>query len=663
MPKLIFTQEEIDNYLKEKTFNVFYEKAKCICDDMCVHADGLFPHKLLYERRPNEPLEVMEYRKKIFTANTKSTFTKIFSSLQKIRRSSDWSIRFEGQFTRITEGETLEDYTEYNYPSFTSLTNWVFTLMLRKYLIDPNAVVYVAPMTTNVLENEYLQPIAQVFDSRYVIDFVEDDYAVLLQPTGCMYYSGNKPVKGKRYLICTTQQTLTYDQVNGRGGFALTSTYDHGLGTLPAFKLKGLIIDQMDNQFLYESKIGGIIPELDEAIREYSDLQAAKVLHIYPERWEVTQSECISCKGTGLRQNPAFTGPGCGCEAQIQCNGCDGRGYKVAGPYSKILVKPAGMGEQQIPTPPAGYVEKDVEIVKVMDGSVDAHIYKALSAINFEFLAEKPLATSGIKTAMDGDELNNTVHGIAEDIVAAMDNIYWLIALYRYKTLYSETDIIEMVPEVAVPEKFDILSSTHLLDQLKEAKNSKFNPVLLSALETYYAATVFNTDPTIRDTVHLILTLDPMPNITEDDKMTRLSNKGVTLETYVISSNIQEFVQRAVADEKNFVDMSLDDQKGIMSTYAQEVIAANETTIKPIDMGIAQAQPFAPGDKVMVKPGMEHRPQHKGMQFTVDSVNGNAYTLQQPDGLKYDGYVYNQLIAADNAMMNRFGGNNSTMAA
>jgi hypothetical protein len=585
MPKLVFTQEEIDNYVKDKTFHCFYKDAKELADEMCVHADGLFPVKLLYERRPNEPFEVMEYRKKIFTANTKSTFSKIFSSLQKIRRSSDWSIRYEGKFPRITEGETLEEYMEENYPGFTSLTNWVFTLMLRKYLIDPNAVVYVAPMTWEVEVTDYLQPIAQVFDSKNVIDFVPDDYAVLMNPTGCVYYSGNKPVKGKTYYVCTTQQILRYDQSNGRGQFTLTETHNHALGVLPAFRLKGLIVDQVDNLFLYESKIAGIVPELDEAIREYSDLQAAKVLHIYPERWEVTQSECVTCKGTGVRRNPAFTGPGCGCAETLACDTCHGRAYVVAGPYNKIIIKPAGMGEQQIPTPPAGYVEKDVEIVKVMEESVDAHIYKALSAINFEFLAEKPLATSGIKTAMDGDELNNTVHGIAEDIVSAMDNIYWITALYRYKNLYTVDQIEEMVPAVAVPDKFDILSSAHLQDQLKAAKESKFNPVLLSAMEIDFASTVFNADPEVRDRVHLILSLDPLPNITEDDKMSRLSNKGITLKTYVVSSNIQEFVQRAIDENDGFAELKLDAQKSILDKYADEVIASEEVKA-PVDTGL-----------------------------------------------------------------------------
>lgn len=578
MPKIQFTQAEIDEITKEKLFHPFYQKSKGIAEKMRVHADGLYPEKIIWERRPNEPQEVMDYRKKIFTAKTKPTFSKIFSSLKKIRRSSDWSIRYskKDEFPKIVEGETLEDYCEYHYPGFTSLTNWVFTLMMRKYLIDPNAVVYVAPMSTQIEETAFLQPIAQVFDCEMVIDFVEGDYAVLLNPTGAIYYSGNKPVRGKRYIICTTQQILIYDQVNGKLQFTLSGQYDHGLGILPAFKLKGTIIDQVDNSYLYESTIAGIIPELDEAVREYSDLQAAKVLHIYPERWEISQHECTNCKGTRKRPNPAFTGPGCGCEPQIDCDKCN-NGYVVSGPYSKIVVKPAGMGEQNIPTPPAGYVEKDVEIVKLMEQGIEGHIYSALAAINFQFLDQTPLNESGKAKEVDKDELNNTVHSIAEDIVSAMDNIYKIIAYYRYKNLYAFDMIDDMLPKVAVPEKFDLLSSNLTQGELKIAKESKSNPVIISALEEAYASTRFNTDPEIRDRLVLILKLDPLPNISEDDKMSRLSNKGITLESYVISSNIQSFVQRAMEEEKGFEDRDLKKQKEVMLKYAKEIIDSNES--------------------------------------------------------------------------------------
>lgn len=577
MPKINFTQDELDGYLKEKkeARRFYYDKAIEIADKMKVHADGLFPRKLLEERRPNEPLDVKVYREKIWVPITKPEFSKVFSSLQKIRRSEDWTIRFEGldEFTKIADDENLENYTEINFPYFTSVTNWVFSLLLRKHSIDSNGVAIVMPLLFDVPENEYIKPFPIVFDSVDVIDYREEDYAVLNNPLGATYMAPNNiEVKGKSYFIVTTKDILRYDQIDGRNNFALALEYEHGLPIFPGFTVKGVLIDQTDNQFLYEQRIAGMLPELEEAVREYSDLQAAKVLHIYPERWEFTNTECKTCNGTSRRQNPNWT-TDCNCEPFIPCDNPHCRnGYVVSGPYSKIMIKPPNSLEPgtQIPNPPAGYVQKDVEIIKIQEAGVDKHKYNALASINFQFLSKTPLSESGIAKEVDKDELNNTVHSIAEDLVSNMDSLYRIIAYYRYKELYSFDDIELMLPTIPVPEKFDILSPQHLGEELGKAKTNKFNPAITNSLEVEFAGKKFNADQSIRNKVQLILELDPLPNISEDDKMTRLSNKGISLETYVISSNIQEFVQRALDEDPEFADKPLKEQKKTMLKFAKE---------------------------------------------------------------------------------------------
>src|SRR4026208_624962 len=100
MAKLVFTDLELKNYFgtEVKYKHCFYERSVEKADAMLVHADGKYPCKLLDNRRPNEPEEVMSYRKTIFVPKTKPYFSKIVSSLQKVRRSSDWSIKYEGEF-------------------------------------------------------------------------------------------------------------------------------------------------------------------------------------------------------------------------------------------------------------------------------------------------------------------------------------------------------------------------------------------------------------------------------------------------------------------------------------------------------------------------------------------------------------------------------------
>lgn len=576
MPKLIFSPDEIKEFVNGRRYGWHRDLTMQLSEKMAVHADGVFPAALIKCRRPNEPLEVQEYREKIWTAKTKPTFTKVYNSLQKIRRSSEWAPKFGDlkQFTRVPEGEDLYTYCEKEFPYFTSITNWIFQAVLRPYLIDANGGVLIVPINKPA-EGELYKPFPVIFRSSQILEFVEEDYAVLVDHEGCRYWRnrGTEQVMGKSYYFVTTQNIYKYDQVNDKNDYSLAMDFPHGLGVLPFVKWKGMLVNYNVYCAIYESRIAGMIPELDEAVREYSDLQAAKVMHMYPERWEFSQNECISCKGTGKRRNPSFVEGG-SAPCDIECDKCV-NGYTVAGPYSKILVKPFQgtevASQQQIPMPPAGFIEKDVEIIRIQEESINAHLYNALAAINYEFLMQAPTNQSGIAKAEDRDEAGNTSHAVAEDLVNFADNVYYITAKYRHGQQYSDDEIRMMLPSVPVPEKFDLITAGDIATGLKMAKDSKANPIILNAMEIEYAQKKFAMEPMIRDMLSLILELDPLAGLTEDEKMTRLSNKGITALTYIISSNIQEFVQRAIQENKNFADLDTQKQKDIIAAYAAEV--------------------------------------------------------------------------------------------
>lgn len=589
MPKLEFTDQELKSYFNRQMMHMHYEESNKKCNQFAPHSEGTYPKNIIEIQRPNESDEVKKYRERVWQPITKPTFTRVLNSLGKIRRSQDWSVKYNSlsDFSKITHEENLEQYCEFNLPLFGSVTNWVFDLMLKKYLTDPNSVVLVMPIEPEVSESAYLKPYPYIFDCCDVIDFAPNDYAILNNPEGAYYQVKGKMILGESYYVITTQSIRKYDQLNARRDFYLASEYIHGLPIMPAYKPGGLICDVKGYNFLYESRICGILPNLNEAVAEYTDLQAGKRLHIYPERWEYTQHECPACKGVGIRPNPAYV-PGGSYSANIQCSNCKGAGYLPNGPYSKLLVKPTNVGEQAIPNPPAGYIEKDVEIIRIMDEGVDKHIYKALAAINFQFLDQTPLNQSGVAKEVDKDELNNTVHLIAEDIVSIMDRFYKLCAYYRYKTLYSFKEIDKMLPSVAVPEHFDLLSTQYIQEETTKAKTGKMNPVIVNAMEIEFTGKRFISDPEIMNMLQLVLKLDPLPNIPAEEKMTMLSNNGITLEDYVISCNIQHFIQWALNEDDDFQNKPLEQQEEKLKAYAKEVIDENSAAQKvSVSMGDA----------------------------------------------------------------------------
>lgn len=589
MPKIEITSQEIKNYYSKKELrHIFYQRSCLLAEAIKVHANGIFPEALLANRRPNEPLEVKEYRKTIFVEVTKPAFTKVFSSLQKIRRSGDWNIDYDevdtSQFPAITEEESLYKYCEEEFPYFTSVTNWLFNLELRKYLIDANAVVLVTPLQPVTDPTTYPKPFPLIFDSELVIDYKEEDWCLLKNPLGATYISDRTTKNGDSYYFVNTLTIQRWDQVDGKGNFQLKAETRHELGFMPVRKLGGIYTDQAGDEFLLESRISGMLPELNEALREYSDLQASVVLHIYPERWRYTNSECPTCNGKTKVVNPAFY-DGCDeCGPQyITCSDCHGTGiYRNKGPYEDTILRPnnGAVGENgNIPNPPGGFFEKDVEIVKLQDTRVQDHIYRAYAAINFEFLADTPMNQSGTAKEVDKDELNNTVNSFAEDIVATMDFVYRCVAAYRYKFKYPDT-WEGVLPKIAVPVNYDLLSNSNAQAALSAAKAANVNPVILNALEAEYASKVFYSNPDVKEQLLLEITLDPLPNITESDKILRLTNKGIDQMTYVISSNIHAFIQRAQMENPDFVKMDEDEQREVLEEYAQEIIDAQNAKNK-----------------------------------------------------------------------------------
>ena len=573
---IVATPELIKNYATNKIKYKAYQKANELYEDIRVHAEGDMPKDVIEERRPSESERIKEYREKIYVPITEPTVSKVITSLSKIRRSQDWSIDYDpNNVPKIVSGrpdETLQYYCEKNYPYFKSLTNWTFSVLLKAMLIDANAVEAIWPINLNLpTTTDFYKPFTTIFHSDQVLDFAMDDYAVLLSTDTYIYQDIQQNYReGCVIYVIDTVYIQRWHQVDTDGTMRIAWSWPHELGYAPFRKVGGVFYKAYDNIFIYKSRIQGMVPRLKEAARIYSDLQAEIVQHVHSDKWLYSQTECRHCNGRGYPEG----------HKERECSTCHGVGYVSTSPYTNIVLRPPNNveGQAPIPTPPAGYIQKsDVALmVDRIDSQVKDQLREALSAINMEFLAQAPLNQSGTAKEVDKDELNNFVHSVAEDIVAALDWTYMVINEYRYKDLVPDMQTRRsMLPEIPVPEKFDLLSSTLLLDDLAKAKQNGINPVILNELQIEYAGKKFYNDPKVKDELEAIFELDPFPNISDEDKMVRMSNDGITLIDYIISSNIQQFIRRAMEEDEHFASKTMAERKDVIKQYAEEVITAN----------------------------------------------------------------------------------------
>ena len=554
---------------------------KKVCMDLAhqlaVHANGLMPDDKIMSRRPSEPEEIKNYRKTIYVPKTKQAISKVIHSLEKIRRAQDWNIAYDQETvpSSVAEEETLEQYCEFHYPTFSSVTNWAFAELLKRSLIDANGIVAVILETLPKSKGEYCKPIARFFDCDQIVEFVEDEYVVLKSRDTTTFYSETKNggrrvnTNGAIYYILTTNEFVKYEQT-GAAKYDPKQVFKHNCGKLPAWKVGGLFKIRANNDTVYESRLSGMIPDLDEAAREYSDLQAEIIQHIHSEKYAYTNTECPQCKGSGVLKGEDGK--------MTNCSHCNGTGHVLnTSPYGIHLIDAGRAGELQVPAPPIGYIQKDTAIATLQDQRVRNHIKDALAAVNMEFLAETPIDQSGVAKAYDANELNNFVNSVAEDLVRNIDLVYYFICEYRYRTIIPNDKARQaMLPAVNVPTKFDIANTTILMQELQGARQAEANPETLRVLETNYAKMQFNTSPEVAERLETVFDLDPLFGVKEENKMTMLQNGGITETAYIISCNIHAFVRRAIFEDKEFCQKDYDKKMQVLEKYAEEVRTATE---------------------------------------------------------------------------------------
>lgn len=551
-----------------------YHDSTEMAEEINIHASGMFAGDLIKERRPAETEQIQKYREKIFVAKTKPVFTKVYNSLQKIPRSPDFAILYDNDLPpRITEDESLKVYTSEMIPQYGSISAWFWNVAFRYYLIDANAMVLTLPMAWDTPDNEYYKPLPKVFTSESIIDYKEGEF-YLIQTTGAVQYEDEQNYyynDGTQFLLLQNDVIQLFEYRPRKGKAYEIWTRPNELGYIPLRSMRGLCIKQEEGYSLYESRIAGIVPMLNEVIREYSDLQAEVVMHIHSTMWTMQPQSCRSCKGRGTTKGET---------APIPCPDCNGVGLAPLNPYEHLSLPLPKAGEVALPTPPMGYVQKQTEIARLQDERIRQHIYDALASINMEYLSEVPLSQSGVAKQVDREELYSFVHSIATDCCRIIAEIYYDINQWRYKPAgFSDMELEEMLPAIIIPERYDLLSAGVLIQEITDMSNAKVDPAIINAAQIDLVEKRFSNDPTVRDLVKLKLILDPFAGVPEDNITMMNALGAVTKEDVIIHANINEFVNRAMQEVKGFAGLERVKQQDIIRGYAVEKSNSMKTTL------------------------------------------------------------------------------------
>jgi hypothetical protein len=495
--------------------------------------------RLIDTRRPSESIVIQSYRRDIYLPITKIPCNKIVNSLKKIVRSPDWDIDYTHTVpaNSLPEKQTLRYYCEEDYPFFDSIENWAYMYVINQMFKDPNAVIVVLPTNINKEKNEWYKPYSYIVSCRNVYDYSENEYLVYEDK------ESDLDTTIQKLKILTTD--CLYEVVRAEGqndAYIITETLRHNLGVLPAFIMGGVPVIISDKKPLFESFVSCILPGLDAAARTSSDADAEEVQHVFSTMWYYSSQECNACHGTGkvikAGKQAVCTNPGCE------------NGTMHLDPYKNIVLKAGELGENQIKGAPAGYITKPTEMMNILTERVKSYIYQALSSVNMEFLAETPLAQSGIAKATDKDELDNFAYSIAYHLVEnILRPIYYYVNEWRYNTYIPNPETREaQLPSINIPERFDLITANVAGDLLKQAIDGKFPDSIIENLTLEYISKQFSNHPEILEKEKVKKELDPFTGATTDQKQQFLLTGDIPKKDVIISLYIQNFITQAIID-------------------------------------------------------------------------------------------------------------------
>lgn len=581
----MITPQDAFELIKDEKYHKFYKQACQYALDLAIHADEEPPGELLTARRPKESNDIKKYRETIYIHKTEAPIAKVRTSLMKIRKSQDWMIKYKDEEnSRIVAEESLRTYTEKTFPKYQSFTNWFFDVCFNQYLIDANAVAFIMP--NNLKEtggsyaigegNEYLRPYPVIYNSHQVLNYSSEYYLLHSAEKSTYQHKGRTYDDGEIYYLIDKQVIYELRQSSPKPDFDVIE-YRHDLGVLPVVSLNGMVKKEMRELCLYKSRISPMVPELKEALREYSDLQAEVVQHLHSTLWTKAPQKCTNCNGIGKVIGKT--------KAQINCPSCKGKGTFPFNPYEVMEVREPKAGETGITGEPAGFIQKQTEIVKIQNERVQDHIYYSYASIGFEFLMSTPLNQSGTAKAYDRSEIDNFSHSVAEDVVRIIDRCYFIFGEYRHRVIVPNAqDRKELLPYIPVPQKYDILSEQFTLDEVTKLKTANIDTGIINATLIDYANKKFGNDEDMKNFVVSCIILDPFASENEDALLMKLQNGGISKEAYTVHCNIKTFVKRAVEKDENFYSLSFADKTKVIIDFAKEMIKENSASAKVLSM-------------------------------------------------------------------------------
>lgn len=614
---MIYGDEEFDDELKRmiksssgKGDQLYRHSCykECVehAEEMSWHLYGITPDTLLDRVRPREDPEVTKYRKDNYEPTTKSAADKALNIVSKIFNPNLYSIRWKDENSSAKE---LKKYTLEYYPEHNSLVNYTKDVLLRKMLADPNGVAVVKLQEIPEKTNMELKPVLVLYGSASVWNFDLDHYLIFIKKeeeklrNGSTvtwyyfeYYDKTDYLSFRVYITSTGKLIIKEEE-----------RYEHKFTEIPVWRLQGVPEAKDNGEIIYKSFFNSAAPYWNLSIIHESDVLGAFINHIHPQKYELAEQcnyrfkDQFPCRGGHIKLDSGET---------MACPKCDGTGWRnMAGPYGVYKYTKEKLGEGDGPTgiDPVGYINVPVDATKMLEERADRMRQMGMWAINMDVEDEVGENQSGVAKVIDRSAQYDTLYNIGSVVFDVhLQNAFYFFNKYMFGVADRSAgkEPSSNLPEINKPTQFDIASTSELIANYKVAKDSGLDPNFLQIKQIEIGTRDLTTNPDLKRFTNLILDLDPLPGMDANTVSLNVSKYFIRQVDAVIHFNIKRFLERAIREDKTFMEKKREEQVAILEGFAQEVITETKPKVDPtvlayIDQQKKQAMgnPFGQGGK------------------------------------------------------------------
>jgi len=291
------------------------------------------------------------------------------------------------------------------------------------------------------------------------------------------------------------------------------------------------------------------------------------------DKWEFeTECEADGCIG-GKIKTEIGNGLDKGEWVEVDCKSCNGRGKVSKSPFGIHTVNRDAISSDINPIPPAGYIDKPITVVDKVEGRIAKEEKRGLSSINMEIVQMVGEDQSGIAKTIDREDLNAFLGRYSRHVFEyVLPQLISLIAKWRYGLV---ADVEKILPEISQPKDFNILGLDQLSQEYKDATVANVSDGYLMHIEKELVQSKFANNDQARKLNDTLINLNPYPGKSVDDLLT-LQNLGEESWSIYKFIHLIELVTKAVAESKDFLDISVLKQKEIVDTLAKEAVGFEE---------------------------------------------------------------------------------------